>query len=128
MAKFLSDEWFDKLEELREEAGDLELPTVMKSVVVNIIVTTSEGDVEMCINAGQLEKGHKADAPTKMILPMDLAKRMLIDNDRAAGQQAMLNGKIKVEGNMGKIITMGSAQPSDKQLELREKVVAMTEV
>ena len=72
--KFMSDEWFDKVEELKNAAGDLDVPVALHDLVLNVVVTDTEwGDRELCLNAGNLEKGHHQNAPTKLTLPVDLA-------------------------------------------------------
>ena len=125
--KFLSDEWFDKVEELKNDAGDLEVPTALHDLVLNVLVTgTDWGDRELSLVAGNLEKGHHENAPTKIILPVDLAHRLFVDNDQSAGMQGFMSGQIKVEGDMSKLMTMQSAQPSGKQQELQQKILEVT--
>lgn len=124
---FLSDEWFSKVEELRAGAGDIEIPAAMKGLVVNITVSGVEGgDVDMTLNEGMLVKGHNADAPTKMILPEDLARRLFIDNDQAAGMQGFMAGQIKIEGDMSKLMAMQTVQPSEDQKKLQEQILEIT--
>ncbi len=126
--KFLSDEWFDKALALKEEAGDLELDPAMADLVLNLTVTSDSGDVEMSLNGGNLEKGHVDGAPTKMTLPLELTKKMFIDQDQSAAMQAFMAGQIKIEGDMSKLMGMQSMQPSAKQEELSKKIMEMTEL
>ena len=125
--KFLSDEWFDKVEELKAAAGDLEVPVALHDLVVNLVITgTDWGDREINLNAGNLEKGHHANAPTKLTLPIDLAHRLFIDNDQSAGMQGFMSGQIKVEGDMSKLMAMQTAAPSAKQKELQKQILEIT--
>ena len=47
MAEFLSDTWFDTVEELTRQAGELNIPKAMKSVAVNL--TIRKGDDEIAL-------------------------------------------------------------------------------
>ena len=125
--KFLSDEWFAKVEELKAAAGDIEVPAGMSDLVINLTVTgTDSGDVDIALNAGMIEKGHKEGAPTKMILPVDLAQRLFIDNDQSAGMQGFMSGQIKIEGDMSKLMAMQTVQPSADQKALQKQILEVT--
>lgn len=125
--KFLTDEWFAKVEELIAEAGDLEVPAGMDSLIMNIAVSTENGEVAMCMRAGNFEKGHADEAPTKLSLPIDLARKLFIENDQSAGMQGFMSGQIKVEGDMSKLMSMQSVRPSEAQKGLQKKILEMTE-
>ena len=125
--KFLSEEWFDKVEELKNAAGDLDVPVALHDLVLNVVVTDTEwGDRQLCLNAGNLEKGHHENAPTKLTLPVDLAHRLFIDNDQSAGMQGFMSGQIKVEGDMSKLMAMQTVSPSEKQKELQKQILEIT--
>lgn len=124
--EFLSDEWFTEVEKIRDAAGDLEIPAQMADLQLNLKVTTDNGDVEMSLNGGNLERGLIPDAATTIILPADLAKKLFIEQDQSAGMQGFMSGQIKVEGDMSKMMSMQSVQPSAKQQELTEKIAAIT--
>ncbi len=126
--KFLSDEWFDKVLALRDEAGDLGLDPSMADLVLNLTVTSDSGDIDMSLNGGNLEKGHVDGAATKMTLPYELTKKMFIDQDQSAAMQAFMAGQIKIEGDMSKLMGMQSMQPSDKQAELQKQIMEITEL
>lgn len=125
--EFLSDEWFDKVEEMRAAAGDLDEPAALKDLVLNVVVTDTQwGERELSLVSGNIEKGHHADAATKLSLPQELAKRLFIENDQSAGMQGFMSGQIKVEGDMSRLMAMQTAQPSDKQQELQRQILEVT--
>ena len=125
--KFLSAEWFDKVAELKNAAGDLQVPVAMHDLVINITVTgTDFGDVDIAMASGMIEKGHHASAPTKMTLPVDLAHRLFIDNDQSAGMQGFMSGQIKIEGDMSKLMAMQTVQPSTEQKALQKQILEVT--
>ncbi len=123
---FLSEDWFDKVIELKNEMGDIEIPDTIKNLVLNITVTGGDKEVNMCMNAGNIEKGHVDGAATTMTLPKDLALRLFIENDRAAAMQGFMAGQIKIQGDMSKMMAMQSVQPTEDQESLRQKIVDMT--
>ncbi|MFP5441263.1 MAG: SCP-2 sterol transfer family protein [Gammaproteobacteria bacterium] len=126
-AKFMTDAWFTEVEALIAAAGDLEAPPALHDLVLNVTVTgTTEGDKEMAIVGGKFQKGHSANAPTKMTVPVDLAHRLFIDNDQSAGMLGFMSGQIKIEGDMSKLMVMNTVQPSAKQKELQGKIKGIT--
>jgi hypothetical protein len=48
--EFLSDEWFDQVDQLVAAAGDLQIPPAMKAVEVNVTVTSPRGASHLVIN------------------------------------------------------------------------------
>ena len=126
--KFMSDEWFTKIDELTKAAGDLEAPAGLQDLILNITVTgVDDSDRDMCMNAGNIEQGHKDGAPTTLTLPADLARRLFIENDQSAGMQGFMSGQIKVEGDMSKLMAMQTVQASEKQQALQAQIVEITE-
>lgn len=126
-SKFLSPEWFAKVAELKNALGDLEVPAAMHDLVINITVTgTDFGDVDISMASGMIEKGHHANAPTKMTLPVDLAHRLFIDNDQSAGMQGFMSGQIRIEGDMSKVMAMQTIQPSAGQRTLQKQILEAT--
>ena len=74
MPQFLSDGWFQEVDKIRTEVGDLEVPEMVKSIVINIVVTGHpEGDKQLHMAAGDFKRGHADGAPTTMTLPYEVA-------------------------------------------------------
>lgn len=124
--EFLSDEWFAKVGELRAAAGDVEAPAALADLVINITVETDAGERKMALAAGMIEEGHQDGAPTTMILPGDLAKRIFIDGDQSAGMQGFMSGQIRIEGDMSKLMALQTARPSDAQQALMKQIQDIT--
>src|SRR5688500_14318070 len=89
---FLSVPWFDKVDELIAAAGSLDIPAEMKAVKVNVTVTSPKGDAEVHLANGLFTRGHQAGAPTSLTLTEELARKVFVDGDNAAGVQAFLSG------------------------------------
>lgn len=125
--EFLSADWFAKVEELRAAAGDLQAPPALAGLVINLTVTgAADGDKQLAMVGGMLQEGHQADAPTTMILPADLAKRIFIQGDQSAGMQGFMTGQIRIEGDMSKLMALQTAQPSAAQVELIKQIAGIT--
>lgn len=126
---FLSDEWFTKVEELVAAAGDLKVPQAMKVVEINVTVTGSPpaGEVRLAMKEGLFTRGHRADFATTLTLSADLARKIFVEGDTAAGVQAFLSGAIQVEGDLARLVAMQTVEPSDPQKQLTRRIAEITQ-
>ncbi|MBV8757328.1 MAG: SCP-2 sterol transfer family protein [Deltaproteobacteria bacterium] len=124
--QFLSDEWFTEVDRLIAAAGDLQIPSAMKAVEVNVTVTSPTGNTELFMKDGMFSRGHQASAPTKLTIPADLARKIFVDGDTAAGVQAFLEGKMQVEGDLAKLVAMQTVEPSEPQKQLTKRIAEIT--
>jgi hypothetical protein len=122
---FLSDEWFTKVEELVAAAGDLQIPPAMKAVAVNVTVT-GPAEVRLAMKEGLFTRGHRPDFATTLTLSADLARKIFLDGDTAAGVQAFLDGSIQVAGDLAKLVAMQTVEPSEPQKQLTRQIAAIT--
>jgi hypothetical protein len=123
---FLSDDWFEAVEGLRDEAP--EPAPAMKDLKLNIVVAGGpDGDREIHMAGGQFERGLVDGAPTKLTVPYDVAKAMFIDGNQQAAMQAFMSGQIKVEGDMTKLMAMqAGGPPTAEQQAFQAKIAGMT--
>lgn len=123
MTAFLSDEWFAEFAAMRAAAGDLEIAPKLAALKLNLVVSdTAQGDVDVCLNGGILTPGHDAGAVATMTMPADLARRILLKWDQAAGMSGMLARKIKVEGDKMKLMAMQSTRLSPQHKALLAQI------
>ena len=131
---FLSDEWLDEARKIREEYAG-KTPPIAHSVKMNLVVTSvpfADDDINahMDTSSGELEldTGH-LDAPDlKVTVDYDTAKAILIEGNPQAGMQAFMAGKVKVEGDMAKLMAMQQAGPPDAvATEMATRLREMTE-
>ncbi len=125
--KFLSDEWFAEVEKLRDAAGDLEVPEDLKAMMINLNVNDGDKTHELSLQAGMVVRGHADGADTTVTVPADVAQKVFIQGDAAAGMQAFMAGQIQVEGDMTKLMQMQTMIPSDKQKALGKQIMEITE-
>ncbi len=124
--EFLSDDWMAAVDALRDEAP--EPPAALKDLVVNLVVTECPfGDQEGHLNGGLLTRGLVDGAPTKITVPYDVAKALFVQQDPQAAMQAFMAGKIKVEGDMTKLMAMqAGGAPSEEQKTFQKKLQDLT--
>ncbi|MDP1819115.1 MAG: SCP2 sterol-binding domain-containing protein [Acidimicrobiales bacterium] len=122
----MSDDWFNAVEALAAEAP--EPPAALKDLTVNVVVSGGpEGEKEAHLAAGLFNRGLSDAASTKLTVPFDTAKAMLIEGNPQAAMQAFMSGQIKVEGDMTKLMAMQTAgAPTPEQAAFQEKLKALT--
>ena len=105
---FLSDEWFAEVEKLVAEHG-ADAPAG-HPVVVNVVVTGSPfGDErQMHMGAkdgkGEMGVGLVDDADVTLTTDYSTAKDVFVSGNQQAGMQAFMAGKVKVQGDMTKLM------------------------
>lgn len=123
---FLSDEWFTEVDKLIADAGDLKIPPAMKDAKVNITVTGSKGSTDLSMKDGLFTRGHDPSYATKLTVGEEIARKIFVEGDAAAGVQAFLEGKIQVEGDLATVVAMQTVEPSEQQMKLTRQIAAMT--
>ncbi len=129
MAIFLTQAWFDEVTQLTAQAGDLNLPPAIKNLTINLKVTdTADGEVSASFYEGNIHQGLKEGALTTLILDAKTLKVVFLERDMNYAMQAFMEGKIKVEGDMGQLMSIQTATPSAEQKALFKNILAITEV
>jgi putative sterol carrier protein len=107
---FLSDEWIAEARRIREEFHD-ETQPVTNPVRINQVITEvpfATGEIEAHIDttSGELEMGlgHLEEPDVSMTLDYETAKAIFVDGTREAAMQAFMAGKIRVQGDLTKLI------------------------
>lgn len=106
---FLSDEWFEEVDKIVADKGGAAAGNT--HVVMNLVVTaTPYGEREMHMGAkeGRAEwgKGHIEGADVKVTTDFETAKEVFVSGNPQAGMNAFMQGKIKIEGDMAKLMSM----------------------
>ncbi len=126
--EFLSGEWFTEAKKIRDEVNPPAATGPGADLKLNIVVTGGpSGDKEIHSNGGEFGEGLIEDAPTKLTVPYDVAKKIFIERDQQAGMQAFMQGQIKVEGDMSKLMAMQTVQPSAEETEVLNRIAAATD-
>jgi hypothetical protein len=126
--QFLSDEWFNEFDKIRASFGDMDIPDKLVGITINLTVTDGpEGEKHVHFKEGSFVKGHSDDAMTTLTLPFDLCKKALLGNDTKAAMKGFMTRKIKVKGDMSKMLTLASIKAEGDMEALRLKAWEMTE-
>ena len=130
--QFLSDEWFEAAKAIRDKYA-AQAGAVPYKVRMNQVITAAPfegGEVAMFIDTtdGQmhLDKGALADPEVTVTTDYETAKAILVNQDAAAGMQAFMSGKIKVQGDMTKLMAMQSAPPDAIAKAVADEIKAIT--
>ncbi len=132
-SQFLSEEWMTEAKAIRAKYEG-QTGKVTQSIKVNQVITdvpfgdgnvtsfidTSSGDVVMDLGA--------LDAPDVTVTTdYATAKALFVDQDQAVAMQAFMTGKIKVQGDMMKMMALQTAMPTDDASKaIAEEIKAIT--
>lgn len=83
----------------------------------------------MDTTSGQLEldMDHIDPADLKVTLDYEIAKAILIEGNPQAGMQAFMSGKIRVEGDIAKLMAMQTSGTDPATEQVAARIKAMTE-
>ena len=129
---FLSDEWVSEARKIRAEYEGSG-PAVPHTVRMNLVITdvpfkdapidahldTSEGSV-------QLDLGHIDGPDLKVTVDYITAKSILVEGNPQAGMQAFMAGKVKVEGDMAKLMALQTAPPDPSAQSVAQRLKDIT--
>ncbi|HEY5695932.1 MAG TPA: SCP2 sterol-binding domain-containing protein [Acidimicrobiales bacterium] len=135
MAKyaFLSDEWMEAAKAVRDEYADQVSPPAhairMNQVVtdvpfgdgtINTYLDTSGGEAVM-------ELGELDTPDLTVTTDYATAKAITVDGDAQVAMQAFMQGKVKVQGDMSKLMLLQQAPADPVQTEIQAKIQELTE-
>jgi putative sterol carrier protein len=109
---FLSDEWLEAARHIRSQFEG-KAPTIPHVVRMNLVVTGvpfGDRDIDAHIDTSDgelaIETGHLDAADLKVTADYDTAKAILIEGNPQVGVQAFMAGKVRVEGDMSKLMAL----------------------
>ena len=135
MAKypFLSDQWMDEAKKVREEFRGKTPPAAhvvkMNQVITDVPFGDGTINAHMDTSSGEMEMdtGHIDGADLTVTLDYDTAKAIFVEGNPQAGMQAFMAGKIKVQGDMTKLMAMQSGAPDPSAQEVAKRIADITE-
>jgi putative sterol carrier protein len=120
--EFLSPAWMEAAREIREKYAD-QAAKVTTSIRMNQVITevpeTVNGDqviktfMDTSSGAVVMELGELEAADLTVTTDYATAYKLFVEQDQAAGMQAFMAGKIKVQGDMMKMMAMQTSMPQD---------------
>lgn len=133
MAKhpFLSDDWFAIVERLVEDHG-AEAPSAV-NLVVNVTITETPFGAERQMHMGAQSGrghwgiGHAQEADVTLTTDYETAKDILLSGDPTSGMQAFMSGKVKVQGDLAKLMAAQAGGGPGGNTALAEAIQGITE-
>jgi hypothetical protein len=118
---FLSPAWIDEARQINDEYRGRTAP-VPTAVRVNLVVTDvpfGSGSLDAHVDTGsgelEIDTGHLDGCDLTLTLDYATARAILVEQDPQAAMSAFMGGRIKVQGDMTKLIVlqgqMGTADP-----------------
>jgi putative sterol carrier protein len=132
-SKFLSDEWITDAKKIREEFAGKGTPPAhsvrMNQVITDVPFGDGSLNVHMDTSGGDLEfdLGHLDNPDLTVTLDYETAKAIIVDQNPQAGMQAFMAGKIKVQGDMTKLMAMQSGPVDPTAQEVSARIKEITE-
>ncbi|MBO0729031.1 MAG: SCP2 sterol-binding domain-containing protein [Acidimicrobiaceae bacterium] len=134
---FLSDEWMAAARAIRAEYADQE-PAIPLEVRMNMVVKDvpfGDGQVDAHLDTStgtlDLELGHVEKPDLSLTLGYDTARAILVDGDTTAAMNAFMSGRIKVDGDITKMIALQSSGAlgggGPAAAEMARRLIAITE-
>jgi putative sterol carrier protein len=130
---FLSQEWMDEARKVREEYKG-KTPAIAHQVRMNQVITEvpfGDGTLHshMDTSSGELvmEEGHLDEVDLTVTLDYATAKAIFVEGNPQAGMQAFMAGKVKVQGDMTKLMAMQQSTPDPIAAEIQQRIQAITE-
>jgi hypothetical protein len=128
---FLSDEWFDEVTKLvAEHGGEAPAHAQMK---MNLVVIETPFEIDVFFHMGAADgkplmgKGHLDPADLTLTTDYGTAKEVFVAGNPQAGMQAFMAGKVKVQGDMTKLMAaQGGGGPAGNEA-LQNAIQEMTE-
>jgi len=128
---FLSDQWIEEARKIRADHPGSPSPV---SVRANLVVTDlpfGDGtlDAHLDTSSGEIEldKGHLDAADLTVTVDYDTAKAILVDGNAGAGMQAFMAGKVRVEGDMTKLMVLQASPADPAAQDLAARLRAITQ-
>jgi hypothetical protein len=132
--QFLSQEWIDKVREMRQAHVDEHgKPAADFEIRMNQVVTDipfGEGELKTYIDTSQgfldIELGELADAEITVRIDYETAKSIFVNLDTQAAITAFMNGRIRITGDFTKLMSLQGAvspdglNPSDVAKRIQE--------
>jgi putative sterol carrier protein len=125
--QFLSEGWITAARGIREKYQD-EAPMITVTVKVNQVITEvpfGDGVVKSYVDTSSgevvMELGELPDADATVTTDYETARKIFVEQDQQAAMQAFMSGKIKVVGDIMKVMGMQTAVP---QTDITQLVAA----
>ncbi|MDP4692235.1 MAG: SCP2 sterol-binding domain-containing protein [Ilumatobacteraceae bacterium] len=135
--QFLSTEWVAAARDIRDKYK-AQTPPITVVVKINMVITQApfdetivKGFIDTSSGDMALELGELSDPEATVTTDYETASKLFVDQDPSAVMQAFMSGKIKIDGDMMKVMGMQTAIPQTGDaatvaLAIAEEIKAVT--
>jgi hypothetical protein len=130
---FLSAEWIAEARVIRAkyegQVPKITIPIRMNQVVTKVPFGEGTINSHLDTSSGELmmDLGHLDTPDLTVTTDYATARQIFLERDPQAGMQAFLGGKIRVEGDMTKMLLMQTALPNDDlAIKVAAEILAIT--
>lgn len=132
---FLSDEWITEARQIHEEYRGRTAP-VPHAIRMNLVVTSvpfGRGTLDAHVDTGSgeldIDLGHLPEVDLTLTLAYDTAKDILVEQDAQAAMSAFMGGRIKLDGDMAKLLILQGqlGTPDPLAVEAAARIRAITD-
>jgi len=131
--QFLSESWIEAARDIRHRySGDV--PAIDVVVRINVITTKvpfGDGSISAYIDTSkgslEMELGSIEEADLTVTTDYETARKLFVEQDPTASMQAFMAGRIKVEGDITRLMVMQTSLPqTDTTAAVAEEIKAIT--
>lgn len=135
MPKFLSEEWVTLARAIQEEYKGKGTPPIAQArinlTITEVPVEVNPGPISAKIDttdgAAELDLGNFDSPDASISLEYDTAKAFLVEGNPQVVMQAVMSGKVKISGDMTKVLALGQTAPDETALELGNRLRDITD-
>jgi len=127
MPKYLTQDWLDTQRDIAQEFPERPGATAHLQYVVT---GAPDGDVRYywVVDSGKLQQNELGDDPdAEVVLTLTYDDSVKIQKGELDETAAFMQGRLKVTGNMGKLMSLMPLTQSPEYKAIKEKVTAVTE-
>jgi hypothetical protein len=131
--QFLSESWIEAARDIRHRySGDV--PAIDVVVRINVVTTKvpfGDGSISAYIDTSngslEMELGSIEEADLTVTTDYETARKLFVEQDPTASMQAFMAGRIKVEGDITRLMVMQTSLPqTDTTTAVAEEIKAIT--
>ena len=131
--QFLSESWIEAARDIRHRySGDV--PVIDVIVRINVVTTKvpfGDGTISAYIDTSngslEMELGSIEESDLTVTTDYETARKLFVEQDPTASMQAFMAGRIKVEGDITRLMVMQTSLPqTDKTDAVAAEIKAIT--
>jgi hypothetical protein len=131
---FLSDEWVLEARRIRAEAeAEGTGAAVPSSIRANLVITAVpfgngalDAHLDTSSGLAEIDSGHIDPVDMVITVEYDTARSILVEGNMQVAMQAFMTGKVKVDGDVSKLIELQTSSPGPSAQGLAQRLREIT--